>query len=172
MDEIKRVSKKLHRQLLMDGDVLLSNKSAAALLRDAELELIKRAEKPVDLRTVPLKQWDSCVDRDIIIPDDMQELLIPDELLPRPFNEKIIHALERGVEKFHHVKPPYHIRMSITLQQTGRPWAYVPEAGQYLTGFILGKDDRSDDPAVERVAAILRKKAANGLAKWEQQIRG
>ena len=28
----------------------------------------------------------------------------------------------------------------------------------------------TNDPAVERVAAILRKKAANGLAKWEQQI--
>jgi adenine/guanine phosphoribosyltransferase-like PRPP-binding protein len=30
----------------------------------------------------------------------------------------------------------------------------------------------TNDPAVERVAAILRKKAADGLARWEQQISG
>jgi hypothetical protein len=125
---------------------LLTNKSAAALLRDSELDIARRKQPPVDLRTVPLEQWDNYLEHDVVMPSELRHFLDLREYenihATKEFvslDEKAVHGFEEWTEKFHGVKPPYHIYMSITLQQTGRPWKYVPEAGAYLTGFILGK---------------------------------
>ncbi len=145
-DDLLNKSRKLHRQLLMEGDVtfnpkqiaedLLTNKSAAALLRDSELDISRRKQPPVDLKTVPLEQWDNYLEHDVTLPEPIAHLLKSMPVAPNP---TIVHQIEQTVEEFHNVKPPYHIYMSITLQQTRRPWKYVPEAGAYLTGLILGK---------------------------------
>ena len=56
------------------------------------------------------------------------------------FTEKEVHDIESETESFHNVSAPYHISMSITMQQSGRPWAYLKEAGEYLTGLTLGRE--------------------------------
>jgi hypothetical protein len=121
---------------------LLTNKTNAALLRESELEIVQRAEPPVDLRTVPPEQWDNYLQHDVVIPPELHGFL-PDGDFGL-LEEYEINAVEEATENFHGVKPPYYIYMSLTLQQTGRPWAYVPEAGQYLTGLTLGKIPHSE----------------------------
>jgi hypothetical protein len=119
---------------------LLTNKSAGALLRESELELVNRAEKPLNLKTLITSRLENYIGRDVTIPDEVAEYVKTwGPVKEGEDRTQIIHALEETVEKFHGVKPPFYIYMSITLQQTGRPWAYVPEAGKLMTGFVLGK---------------------------------
>lgn len=124
----------------MEENDVLTNKSAAALLRDSELNVVATGLRPVDLRTIPLEQWDNHIGRDVTLP-----AIIKDWLTQRPsvpIDECFVHQAEDFTASFYHgVKPPYYIWMSITLQQTGRPWAYVPEAGAFMTGMVLGKDE-------------------------------
>jgi hypothetical protein len=116
---------------------LLSNRSAAAMARDAELEIAKAKISPVDLRTMPLSVWDNYIDYDVVIPEELQHML---DGCSTPLDKEVVHAMEIAMERLHNVKPPYYIAMSLTLQQTGRPWRYVPDASLYLTGFTLGKE--------------------------------
>lgn len=118
---------------------LLTNKNAGALLRDSELDVVKHAEPPIDLRTVPLEQWDNYIGRDVSLSPFIASCIKPGLHHGAHYKKKAVETLEEMVEHHHGVKPPYYIAMSITMQQTGRPWAYVPEAGQYLTGLTLGK---------------------------------
>jgi len=118
----------------MEND-LLTNKTAGALLRDSELDVVATGLRPVDLRTI--EQWDNYIGRDVTLPPIIKDWLA--QRPPVPIDEIFVHQAEDFTTWFHGVKPPYYITMSITLQQTGRPWAYVPEAGQYLTGLTLGK---------------------------------
>lgn len=116
---------------------LLTNKTAGALLRDAELELVNGiTSHPVCLRSITKCAWDSYIGHDVTLPRNLAKAIAGRN---RPFDTDQVHALEIAVEQHHGVKPPYYIAMSITLQQTGRPWAYIPKAGDYLTGFTLHK---------------------------------
>lgn len=117
------------------NDLLETNKTAGALLRDAELELVKRKEPPVDLRTIPLEQWDNYIGRDVVLPAIIKEWL--DARPPAAIDETFVQQAEEFTEQHHDVKTPYYLTMSLTLQQTGRAWAYVPEAAPYLTGLTL-----------------------------------
>lgn len=117
-------------------DYFESNKTAGALARDSEREIVSRGDQPLDLRTVPSERWDACLH---------QELALPPRLLdgfdPGPIPNDLVPALEEAVEKFHGITPPYYAAMSVTLQRTGRAWKYVPEAAPLLTGFTFGRED-------------------------------
>jgi hypothetical protein len=122
MDEVKRLR-----------DDLLSNRSPAALGRDAERDIVARGDKPIELRLIDPSAWDQFVDHDVTIPP------LTRAARPGGFTTEEIHALEQAVQEYHGIKPPYHISMSVIMQQTGRPWQWIPEAGEFLTGFTLGK---------------------------------
>lgn len=116
---------------------LLTNKSAAAQLRDAEREIVARGEGPVPIRCTPVHQWDEYLERDVTVPAEVARLCaIPHAL---PMDERDVHGMEEAVEEFHHVRHPYHITMSPIMQQHGRPWRYVSESAPFLTGFSLVK---------------------------------
>lgn len=123
---------------------LLSNRSGDALLRDAEQGIADTHPAIVPLCDIPVSEWDRCVGHDVTLPPELEKFFSVRlrfyEGRPEPLMEQEIHRMEEQVEKFHNVKPPYYIAMSLTLQRTGRPWLYVADAGLYLTGLTLGKE--------------------------------
>ena len=112
-----------------------SNKTAAALARESERELAANPILPVDLRTIPREQWDSCLDHELVLPPRLL-----DGFDPGPLPRESVGALEEAVEKFHGITAPYYARISFDLVETGRAWKYVAEAAPYLTGFTLEKE--------------------------------
>ena len=107
------------------------------MVRDDELEAVNKAEAPVNLREVPMDQWDRYVQRDVTLPPDVANYLDGREL--RPLTKSEIDGLENQIAKFHNVQPPYCIVCSLELQRTGRAWLYVPEVAPYVTGFYLDR---------------------------------
>lgn len=114
---------------------LLSNRSFAAMARDDEMEAARKADPPVNLRSVPLEEWDQHIEFDVTLPPELQTYL--DGREPGPLTKDEIDGLEDQIAAFHEVKPPYHIVCALTLQTTGRPWLHVPEVAPYVTGFYL-----------------------------------
>jgi hypothetical protein len=93
----------------------------------------------VDLRNVPRAQWDEHLYCDVILPPMAIGFLLERDS-SRPFTEKEVHTIENETEWFHNISPPYYVHMDIGLQQTGRPWHHVEEAGHFLSGLTLGKE--------------------------------
>jgi hypothetical protein len=122
----------------MEND-LLTNKTNAALLRDSEQEIVRAKIRPINLRKVPLEKWDRYLEHDVTLPRKLQNWFDEDAAFEFPLSKKQIHEIEEDIEKYHGVQPPYYIGMSLTLQLTGRPWAYVEGAGKCLTGLTLEK---------------------------------
>jgi hypothetical protein len=119
---------------------LLTNKKASALLRDSEQAAVDHQDKPIELRVIDQSAWDEFIHSNVTVPEHITRYLNGRDQEPLPMTEKEVHSLEKIVEDYHSVKAPFYISMSLTLQQTGRPWAYVPEAGKFVTGFTLGKE--------------------------------
>ena len=102
--------------------------------RQVERKIVEVALAPVDLREIPREQWDHYIHRDVVLPPSVP--LVSSV----PFTKAKVRAIEEEVERYHGITPPYFIHMSLTLQQTGRPWYFIPEAGKFLTGLTLGKE--------------------------------
>lgn len=124
--------------------------------RRAELAIIAHAAGPVDLRklfypdqayggrileprTLPLDEF---VDRDILLAPLVREYLDTRKPFAEvgPFTAAEVEALENEMEMHHGVREPFYIAMSLALQELGRPWQFEEAAGQFLTGFTLGKE--------------------------------
>jgi hypothetical protein len=127
----------------MEND-LLTNKTNAALLRDSEQQIVRAKIRPINLRKVPVEKWDRYLEHDVTLPRKLQNWLDEDAAFEFPLSKKQIHEIEEDIEKYHGVRPPFYIYMSLTLQQTGQPWVYVKKAGQYLTGLTLSKKTELD----------------------------
>jgi hypothetical protein len=122
-----------------NDNYLLSNKTAAAELRDAERDLVAHAgPAPVNLRSVPRERWTEYEDWQLTLPDGVQKFL--DGHDGTPLTRELVHSLEEAVENHHGITAPWHVSMTLALQ-AGRAWTYLPEAAPYLTGFVLGKDE-------------------------------
>lgn len=85
---------------------------------------------------------DDFLDHDIALAPTVREYLATRKPFADvgPFAEAEVHALEVSMELYHGVEEPYYIHMSLALQQLGRPWQFEETAGQFLTGFTLGKE--------------------------------
>lgn len=127
--------------------------------RQAELAIIAHAAGPVDLRKL---YFGDRPDHASSIPHDLAHVLPLDDFLNRdvtlsptvreylatrkpfaaagPFDTAEVEALEALMELYHGVEEPYYIAMSLALQELGRPWQFEEAAGQFLTGFTLGKE--------------------------------
>jgi hypothetical protein len=116
---------------------LETNRTAAAELRESEAELVRRPIPLLDLRTVPRERWDSMLDRELVVPPTIASLL-PD--VEYPISGEQADAFADGIAMFYGIAPPYYVEMSIRFQQTGRAWAYVPEAAPYVSGFYFSKE--------------------------------
>jgi hypothetical protein len=124
-------------------DILESNRSPSALLRDAELETARRQIPLPDLRTLPRPEWDRCVHRELAVPDGLARYLageLTDAPPSFPLTPEQVAGLEEQVERHHGVTAPYYVAMDLGLSRDGRTWYYVPEAAPYLSGFSLGRE--------------------------------
>lgn len=134
---------------------LTTNKTPAALLLESEQELVAAKLPPVELRTVPRAEWDSYINRDVTLPPSVFGFLL-ERNDGQPLTRTEVETIETNTEVFHGVSEPYHISMSLTMQRTGRAWTYLMEAGEYLTGLTLGKDEpeaaKSADGAQGKIA--------------------
>jgi hypothetical protein len=120
------------------SDYFETNKKMAALLREAEQEIVDAGgPMPVDLRNVPRERWDEFVAFYVTIPAAVAATITDGEPIP----PDQIDAYEDAVAKFHGVTEPYYICLNASLRKRGRAWSYVPGAAQFITGFRLGKDD-------------------------------
>ena len=118
-------------------DDMLSNRSPAAMARDAEADVAAHGPGPVDLRSIPKDQWDRFIDFDVTLPPAVQTYLA-DYPVGQPLTTEEVQNMEIAVEQWHGVSEPYYIAMSLTLQQSGKPWAYVQS--DKFTGFTFGKE--------------------------------
>lgn len=118
-------------------DLLESNLSTSAMVRNDEMELVRRPIPLLDLRTVPREQWDGVLDRELVVPPTIASVL-PDA--DYPLSGEQADAFADGVAKFYGIETPYYVALSIQLQQTGKTWLYVPEAAPYVSGFYFSKE--------------------------------
>jgi hypothetical protein len=118
-------------------DMLESNRTLSAMVRDDEAELVRLPIPLLDLQTVPREQWDAMLDRDLMVPPAISSLLSD---ATYPLSGEQADAFATGIETFYGITPPYYVHVSIRLQQTGRAWAFVPEAAPYLSGFSFNKE--------------------------------
>jgi hypothetical protein len=119
------------------NDLFFSNKSTAALARDAEAECAKHGPAPVNLRAIQRGDWDNWLNCDVTLPPAVQKYLAAHPK-GQPLTSDEVQNLECVVEQWHGISPPFYVTMTLTLQTIGRPWQYVET--QNLTGFTLGKD--------------------------------
>ncbi|MGB8170965.1 MAG: hypothetical protein WCF18_25910 [Chthoniobacteraceae bacterium] len=120
------------------SDYFETNKTMAALLREAEQEIVDAGGPlPVDLRNVPRDRWDEFISFHVTLPAAVGATITEGEAIP----PDQLDAYEDAVAKFHGVTEPYYINLSESLRDYGRAWKYVKEAAKFLTGFRLGKDD-------------------------------
>ncbi|MEA3207849.1 MAG: hypothetical protein QOE70_906 [Chthoniobacter sp.] len=115
---------------------LESNKTAAAQLRDGEIERLRAGgPAPIDLRSVPSEQWEQLLLHHVTVPPEIGASIdaqpIPPELVP---------SYEEAMERYHGVTPPYFLTMTPTLRRIGRAWAFVPELAPLVSGFILERE--------------------------------
>jgi hypothetical protein len=115
---------------------LADNKSAAAHLRDEELAFVAEKIRPIDLRAVPRERWDEYVNFHLALPDHLL-----DAIEGGPVDPELLPTLEQAVEKHHGITAPYHVTTTFTLRDFGRGWHFVPEAAEFMTGFLLDKED-------------------------------
>lgn len=111
------------------------NRKMAALVRDDELERIRRGIMPVDLRTVPPRQWSDFTAYDLTLPPAVAQYL--DGREPAPLTPDEMEALCAQVAAYHGIDAPWYVDVSATMEHAGRPWAFVPELASQVTGFYL-----------------------------------
>jgi hypothetical protein len=124
-------------------DMFESNRSAAAMLRDSEAGIARRAVSLLDLRTVPREEWDRHLNRDLLVPEGITRYLageLTDKPPAFPLTGEETDGMGATVERFHGITAPYFVNVSLSIQHDGRAWAYVPEAAPYLSGFYLDKE--------------------------------
>ncbi len=123
----------------LTNDLFFSNKSLAALARDAEAESAKCGPAPVDLRAIPREEWNKWLNCDVTLPPTVGAYLAAHPKGQPPTSDEV-QNLECVVEEWHGVSSPFYVSMSLTLQAVDKPWQYVET--ENLTGFALGKEER------------------------------
>jgi hypothetical protein len=113
-----------------------NNKTTAAHLRDDELAIVADKIRPIDLRSIPRERWDEFVNFHLTLPEHLL-----DAIGGGPVDPKLVPALEEAVERFHGITAPYFVIATFEIQQLGRSWRFVPEAAEFMTGFLLDKED-------------------------------
>ena len=114
-------------------NIMTSNLTAAALLKEHEERLAAEKHALVDLRSVPRERWPEFYGRDVTLPVDIKKYLSGRQ--PGPMTNDEVQALEIAVERFHSVTEPYYVSMTPHMQTDGRAWCYVPDAAPYMSGF-------------------------------------
>jgi hypothetical protein len=117
-------------------NIFEDNRTVAAQLRDEELAIVAEKIRPIDLRTIPREQWDKYLDFQLTVPEHLL-----DAVEGGPLDADTLRALDEAVERFHGITAPYYVTTTASLQHQGRGWSYVPEAAEFLTGFVLDKED-------------------------------
>jgi hypothetical protein len=115
---------------------LADNKTAAAHLRDDELAIVADQIRPIDLRSIPRERWHEFVNFHLTLPEHLL-----DAIGGGPVDPKLVPALEEAVERFHGITAPYFVIATFAIQDFGRGWCFVPEAAEFMTGFLLDKED-------------------------------
>lgn len=115
-------------------NILTSNLSAAALVREHEAWLARVQRPLVDLRSIPREQWPDYYGRDVTLPPDIEKYLAGRE--PGSMSKEEVEGLEDQVMTYHGVELPFYIQLSRDdWEKYGHAWHYVPEAAPYLSGF-------------------------------------
>lgn len=117
------------------SDYFENNRTTAALTRDAETEIVSHGPRPVNLRTIPRERWDEYLSFHLTVPPAVLTTLDGEPIPPGQLD-----AYEDAVAHWHGITAPYYVSTSFALRSLGRPWRYVPEAAEFLTGFTLCKD--------------------------------
>ena len=110
------------------------NRKFASLVRDDELECIRRGIRPVDLRAIPPEDWKNVIYHDLILPPAVAAYL-DDRDTPLVGEEADLVADQ--VAAFHGLKEPWYVEVSSAREASGRAWNFLPEAAEFLTGFRL-----------------------------------
>jgi len=120
-------------------NILTSNPTGAALVKEHEERLAAEKRPLADLRSIPRERWAEFYGRDVVLPPDIQKYLEGRQPGAMTYDE--VHAPEIAVGRYHGVTEPYYVSMTPHRQTDGRDWCYVPDAAPYMSGFRINNTE-------------------------------